>query len=116
MEYHVFKHPYILIEDATGKHRPFHKEYSRDSKDTLIPEISLTRQAPNKKIKAPKKTGICELCVAKYSDYESHIKTPKHSHVESNIMYNYAEIDALSEKLKMKRLKKRETKKRLFIE
>lgn len=116
MEYHVFKHPYILIEDSTGKHRPFHKEYSRDSKDTMIPELVLSPQVYNKKTKPIKKTGVCELCIVKYSNYESHIKTAKHSQVEGNITYNYAEIDKLREILKEERAKKRQARKRLFMD
>lgn len=116
MEYHVFKHPYILIEDATGKHRPFHKEYSRESKETMIPELILTQQEQIKKTKPNKKTGVCELCVVKYSDYESHIRTAKHSQVEGNISHSYAEIDRLSEILRAEGGRKRQVRKRLFTE
>ncbi|KAH9387358.1 uncharacterized protein NEMAJ01_2254 [Nematocida major] len=113
MEYHVFKHPYILIEDLTGKYKPFHREYSGESKETMIPVLELDSAPSQKKARPAKKAGVCELCVTKYSDYEEHVQLPKHAQAEKSHIHGYSEIDIISELLKKKK-EKRGPKKRLF--
>lgn len=113
MEYHVFKHPYVLIEDSTGKYKPFHREYSRDSKETMIPLINFENLSNPKRTRPVKKAGVCEICVMKYADYEEHIKTEKHTETERLILNRYEEIDILSELLRKER-KIRKIKKKLF--
>ncbi|KAI5167350.1 hypothetical protein NEIG_00349 [Nematocida sp. ERTm5] len=112
MQYHVFSHPYILIEDSTGRHRPFHREYKRDSKDTMIPEINLSQQTLPKKQRSVKKPGLCELCVIKYADYDQHITTEKHLKAEDRV--EYGELEIIAESLRVKG-ERRKPRKRLFI-
>jgi len=119
MEYHVFKYPYILIEDETGKHRPFFKEYSGDSKDTTVPKFSYAhvdfhkQSAP--KDKCDKKPGVCEMCVLRYSNYESHISDKKHVAAARGAA-SYEEVDRLILALKKEKTVRspRGAKKRLF--
>ncbi|EHY64599.1 hypothetical protein NEAUS04_0942 [Nematocida ausubeli] len=94
MEYFVFNSPYILIEDIKGKNKPFYKEYKKEKEK-------------NKN----KRTGLCELCVAGYENYNEHISAEKHKKIEEKI--NYEEIDIIIERYKKR--EKRMSKKRLFI-
>lgn len=119
MAYYVFKHPYILVEDEAGKHRPFYKEYDGSSKNTVIPELSLAppqRRAEEPKPRSDKKAGVCEMCIVRYSDYEEHISEKKHLTIAKEVA-NYAEIDQIIDFLKKEKLvaKKKTIRKKLFL-
>ncbi|KAI5170787.1 hypothetical protein NEFER03_0246 [Nematocida sp. LUAm3] len=121
MEYHVFKHPYILVEDETGRHRPFYREYDGSKKENTVPQISLSPRIEVEKGKkevrekaSVKKAGVCEMCVSKYSDYEKHIADASHHNLTRKVC-NYKEIDLLVAQIKKEERKKKSfLKKKLF--
>lgn len=102
-KFKTFNSPYILIEDTTGKHQPFFKEYN----DTKTPYMYLTGEPlgcpflknynakkKNTNKKNQKKQGYCELCYVKFPDYEAHIKEDEHCKYALNDD-NFREIDDL---------------------
>lgn len=91
MEYYVFKHPYLLVEDDSGRHRPFYREYSKTKE---LPGAALKE----KKREKEKRPGGCEICVVKYSNYSTHIKEEEHRRAaeETN---DYSALDSLVEKM-----------------
>jgi DBF zinc finger len=95
MDYHIFKHPYVLIEDENGKCRPLHREYTGEGKEAQVPMLSYEKAGSRQKSQRKgKKAGVCELCLACFSDYEGHIADPLHSEsVNEHIDYN--ELDLL---------------------
>ncbi|KAI5189581.1 hypothetical protein NECID01_0604 [Nematocida sp. AWRm77] len=118
MAYYVFKHPYVLIEDETEKHKPFYKEYDGASKNTVVPVVVYTPsvKGTSSKSRSEKKAGVCEMCIVRYSDYEEHILEKKHIFTAKEVS-NYAEIDSIIEFLKKESLvgKKKTAKKQLFL-
>lgn len=119
MEYYVFKHPYVLIEDEAGKCQPFHKEYKGDTKDNQVPQMAYeaaeSAEASAKKKKDQKKPGLCELCLAYYSDYKRHLLDSLHkSSIDEK--RDYRELDALLALLCRPKRRKRRSCRRLFDE
>lgn len=117
MDYHVFKHPYILVEDETGRHRPFFREFRSESKEgtgSWAGKGAETRAA-QKKEKPGKKTGVCEICVARFSDYQEHITDVTHLKIASSTVC-YSEVDAIIEEISMETEKRKEkgARKKLF--
>ncbi|KAI5181943.1 hypothetical protein NEOKW01_2093 [Nematocida sp. AWRm80] len=121
MVYHIFSHPYILIEDESGKHRPFYKEYSGETKDSVVPKVLLEpvlnekKKTSDNKSRVGKRSGVCELCVVRYSDYDSHIQDKMHI-ITSKAVVNYTEIDSIIALLNAQKriINRRTTRKRLF--
>ncbi|KAI5184969.1 hypothetical protein NEHOM01_0520 [Nematocida homosporus] len=117
MEYHVFKNPYVLIEDATGKHRPFYKEYEGTSKENCVPKVVLAPSIPRpagKREKPNRRPGVCEMCVVRYQDYDQHILEKSHVKTLKEIG-SYSEIDALISQLDACNARaSKSAKKRLF--
>ncbi|OAG31952.1 hypothetical protein NEDG_00427 [Nematocida displodere] len=118
MEYRVFKHPYILIEDESGRHRPFFKEYDGTTKENVVPTIVFspnTPKGPGSKEKPIAKPGICEMCVVRYTDYNQHIAEKDHISTVKDVA-NYDVIDTIIKDLRndqaLKRVKS--TRKQLF--
>jgi hypothetical protein len=100
-KYHIFKSPYILIEDINNKHQPYHKEYS--SVDP--PRLNLSSPPlccpflENKKFRSTKKNravkqGFCEICYLKYKDYDQHVNEQEHREFAVDNM-NYKEVDEI---------------------
>lgn len=98
-KYIIFKKPYILIEDLRRKHQSFYKEYEERK-----PSLSLESPVlgcpflENKKVRFSKKketkSGMCEVCYTKYTDYRTHIQETEHQEFASDDR-NYREIDML---------------------
>lgn len=96
--YTIFKHPYILIEDIKSKHQPFYKEYTGDlprlnlnSPTLCCPFQENKRYKPSVKRKQTK-SGFCELCYIKFSDYEKHVMEFEHREYAKD-KTNYKKID-----------------------
>ncbi|KAL0266125.1 UNVERIFIED_CONTAM: hypothetical protein PYX00_011841 [Menopon gallinae] len=91
--------PYILIEDLRRRHQSFYKEYEERK-----PTLSLNSPVlgcpflENKKVrfsrKKETKSGMCEVCYTKYSDYRAHIQEAEHREFATDDR-NYREIDML---------------------
>lgn len=102
-KYIIFSKPYILIEDARGRHQPFFKEYESDK----IPQLNMQSPAlccpflKNKRFKTStkrkeRKGGFCEVCYQKYVNYEQHVKERSHREFALDPK-NYKEIDEIIE-------------------
>ena len=95
--YKVFKNKYILIEDIKGTHQPFHKEYTKppqlslNSKPLGCPFQENKKFKPSSKKRGPK-SGFCEVCYNKFTDYDLHVREYEHREFarDSN---NYKKID-----------------------
>lgn len=117
MDYHVFKHPYILVEDETGRHRPFFREFRSESKEaaTSWAEKGAETRTNQKKDKPGKRIGVCEICVARFSDYQEHITDNTHLKIASSTVC-YDEVDAIIKEISMETEKRKEkrARKKLF--
>lgn len=95
-KYHIFKSPYLLVEDIKQHHKPFYKEYTgsiptlnMDSKPLNCP-FSNKRfvQGKRKKIKE----GFCETCYVSFEDYSKHILEAEHREYARDDA-NYESVD-----------------------
>lgn len=98
-KYTIFKKPYILIEDLRRRHQSFYKEYE-DKKPRLSLESPVLGCpfVESKKARIAKKketkSGMCEVCYAKYADYHAHVKELEHREFATDDR-NYRDIDAI---------------------
>ncbi|KAF7683626.1 Protein DBF4 like protein A [Astathelohania contejeani] len=98
--YRIFKNPYILIEDISGKHQPFYKEYevskqprlSLETRPLGCPFIENPRPRQPGKAKKATKPGFCEVCYKRYSDYYEHVLMREHREYAKEYS-NYQEVD-----------------------
>lgn len=106
MNYHIFTHPYVLIEDRSGKCKPFHREYTGENKEKVVPTLLLkkyTIKTPKRK-KDLKKPGLCELCLTYFTDYKQHIKEEEHT-TNTDDWSDYKEIDQFISRVNRKKRK-----------
>lgn len=97
--YVTFKYPYVLIEDAKGKHQPVYKEYTKDvpfmnlDSPVLCCPFTTAKRSTRARKPNPVKAGYCEICYTKFDDYDSHVLGKDHLEYAGNDA-NYRRIDA----------------------
>lgn len=101
--YHIFKEPYILIEDTAGQLKPFHKEYPDQPPKLNLSSPPMHCPFTDKQITVPKKkrknkVEFCEICYLRITDYDKHIIEPEHREYARDDA-NYENIDALISEL-----------------
>lgn len=97
--YHIFKDPYVLIEDTTGQHKPFHKEYQGQPPNLNLLSAPMCCPFTDKKLATPKKkrknkVEFCETCYVKITDYDKHIIDPEHREYARDEAH-YEQVDAI---------------------
>ncbi|KAG0438012.1 Protein DBF4 like protein B [Dictyocoela muelleri] len=98
-KYQIFKNEYILIEDSNNDHQPFFKEYEKKWRSNFKENENFQKKVSIKKIKnsqknerKTKKSGYCENCYSRYTDYYDHVNTLDHRQFALD-KSNYIEID-----------------------